>query len=165
MLRAPAAASALLILWPLVLAGTARADSSVSSAASHSASTSVGSVSNSLQHSSDGSSRHDDVAAGEYRIVDIAAAPAHGTSSDGAGRTAVMRLHLQAVAGSGAEGEFFLYVPQDALSQAGLVAGRVVSARTRPYGVEFAHGQAREAFFLLLADDWFRELRTQAVRG
>ncbi|HPP83438.1 MAG TPA: hypothetical protein PLZ50_07725 [Rubrivivax sp.] len=118
-----------------------------------------------LQHSSDGSSRHDDVAAGEYRIVDIAAAPAHGTSSDGAGRTAVMRLHLQAVAGSGAEGEFFLYVPQDALTQAGLVAGRVVSARTRPYGVEFAHGQAREAFFLLLADDWFRELRTQAVRG
>lgn len=132
--RAPAAASALSITlaWlALPLAGPALADSSASSAASNSASTSVGSVSNSLQHSSDSSSRHDDVAAGEYRIVDIAAAPEHGTSIEGAGRIAVMRLHLQAVAGSGAEGEFFLYVPQDALTQAGLVAGRVVSARAR----------------------------------
>jgi len=145
----------------LLLAGPAPAASSASSAASESASASVGSVSTSFERSSDSSTRGNHVAAGDYRVVEIVAATDRGR----AGRTDQMRLKLQAVAGSGAEGEFFLYLPHEALAQGTLVGGAVVGARTRPYGVEFVHGKPPQAFFLLMADDWYRELRTQVVAG
>lgn len=132
----------------------ARADSSASSAVSNSVSASVGSLSTSVERSSDSSSKGKNVAAGDYRVIEVAAAP---------GREGQMRVRLQAVAGSGAEGEFFLYLPPATLAQGGIATGQVVSARTRPYGVEFAQGEPRQAFFLLMADDWFRELRTRVV--
>ena len=135
-------------------AAPALAESSVSSAVSNSVSASVGSLSTSLESSSGSSSRGKDVAAGDYKVIEVAAAP---------GREGQVRVKLQAVAGSGAEGEFFLYLPQAALAQRDLASGQVLSARTRPYGVEFAHGEPRQAFFLLMDDDWFRELRTRVV--
>jgi hypothetical protein len=39
----------------------------------------------------------------------------------------------------------------------------VVTARHRPYGVEFARADTREPFFLLLADDWRHELDPHAL--
>lgn len=142
----------------LLLAGPAPAASSASSAASESTSASVGSVSTSFERSSDSSTRGNHVAAGDYRVVEIVAATDPG-------RAGQMRLKLQAVAGGGGDGEFFLYLPHEALAQGTLVAGAVVGARTRPYGVEFVHGKPPQAFFLLMADDWYRELRTQVVAG
>jgi hypothetical protein len=134
------------------------AASSASSASSDSVSTSVGSVSTSFEKSSDSSSKGKDVAAGDYKVIEMAAAP---------NRPGMARMKLQAVAKTGAEGEFFLYLPQEAADQSRLQPGSVITANARPYGLEFAHASTatttRKPFFLVLADEWFRELQTKVV--
>lgn len=132
----------------------ASAASSTASAASDSITTSVGSVSGSIQKSSDSSSKDNKVADGDYRIIDVALV---------AERPGTVRLKLQAVADRGADGEFFLYLPQEALTQSRLTQGGIVTARQRAYGMEFAHSQTRQAFFLVLNDEWYRELNTTPV--
>jgi len=132
----------------------ALAESSASSAASNSASTSVGSSSTSVEKSSD-SSKGNNVAEGDYRIIEMAAA---------ADRPGAVRLKLQALAERGAAGEFFLVLPQQAVDQGRLAAGQTVTARQRAYGLEFARSETQQAFFLVLADDWYRELQTNPVR-
>lgn len=129
------------------------AASSASSASSEASSTSVGSSSTSFKHSSNSSSKDDKVAAGVYRIVEVAAA-------DGAG---LLRLQLQHVAIAGEEGALTLTLPQAAFDQGRLGAGQLVAARHRPYGIEFARADNREAFFLVLDDAWYRELGTHPV--
>lgn len=130
------------------------AASSTSSAVSDSVGASVGSVSGSLQRSSD-SSRTTTVADGDYRVVEVAAV---------ADRPGQLRLTLQAVAAdAAADAGFFLVLPAEVVERSRLGTGAVVSARQRPYGVEFAQGPQRQAFFLVLADDWYRELQTRAV--
>lgn len=146
-----AAIASLALALPVGAAGSASSASSTGSSAS---SASIGSLSTSIENSSKSSSRGTEVAAGEYRVLEIAAAP---------GRPDDLRLRLEAVAGSGADGEFFLVVPRATLAPHGELAGQVVSARARPYGVEFAHGVPRRAFFLVLDDAWYRELRTTPV--
>ncbi|KNZ31312.1 MAG: hypothetical protein AD742_18780 [Methylibium sp. NZG] len=138
----------------------AHAASSTSSAASDGVSASVGSLSGSVEQSSASSAGDKKVAEGDYRIIDVTAAAAD--------RPGQVRLRLQALAADrgakgGAEGEFFLYVPQATLDTSGLAQGSTVTARHKPYGVEFAGGPARQAFFLALADDWLKELQTTAV--
>jgi hypothetical protein len=132
------------------------AASSTSSAVSDSSTTSVGSVSGSFRNSSESSSATATAADGQYRIIDLAAV---------AERQGTVRLRLQAVVdGRGADGEFFLYLPQAVADQTRLARGGIVTARPRPYGTEFAYGDVRQAFFLVLADDWYRELHTKAVQ-
>lgn len=130
------------------------ADSSAASSASDSASTSVGSLSTSIRTSSDSSSTAAGVAEGDYKIIDMAAAVE---------QPGTVRVKLQAVAARGNNDEFFLYVPQQAVDQGRLAQGRIVTAHQRPYGVEFASGETRQAFFLVLADEWYRELQTNLV--
>ena len=131
------------------------AASSASSAVSDSFTTSSGSVSDSFGKSSDSSSKDDKkVADGDYRIIDVAAVPE---------RPGTLRMTLQPLADQGKDGEFFLYLPQAVVEQSRLAQGGVVTARQRPYGVEFAQGPARQAFFLVLSDEWYRELQTHAV--
>jgi hypothetical protein len=142
----------------LGLVGTAAmAASSASSAVSDSFATSVGSISTSIQKSSDSSSSKDDkVAEGDYRIIEIAAAPA---------RAGMVRLKLQAVAAeAGKAGEFFLYMPQEAFEQSHLAAGHVVTARPRAYGLQFTRAASEDAFFLVLDDERHRELQTRPVQ-
>jgi hypothetical protein len=137
--------------------GPALAASSASSASSDSASTSVNSLSDSFGKSSDSSSGGKEKTAGDYRVIEVADAPA---------RPGMLRMRLLALpagAAEGAGGEFFLYVPQQAVAEGGVAAGQVVTARERPYGLEFARADTQRAFILLLTDDWLRELRTQAV--
>lgn len=141
--------SFLLVLLLAVAAAQAGAASSTSSAVSDGVSTSVGSLSTSVEHSSNSSSRDDQVADGEYRLIEVAAAP---------GRPGQVRLTLQ-----GAQRTFFLYVPQETLRQGGLHTGQVVAARQRDFGVEFAAGAPRRTFFLALHDGWLPELQTRAV--
>ncbi|MBA2723925.1 MAG: hypothetical protein H0W48_02120 [Methylibium sp.] len=135
----------------LATATPAQADSFASSASS-AGSASSGSVSDSIEGSSDSSSDDKEVAEGDYRIIEV---------TELAERPGMMRLKLQAA--DDAAREFFLSLPQQTLAQRGLAQGHVVSARHRPYGLEFARADTREAFFLVLADDWHRELESHAV--
>jgi hypothetical protein len=142
--------------------------SSFASSAAQGASSTVGSLSDSLQGSSNSSSREDKVAAGEYRLVQVAEADQPG----------LLRLQLQYLGGPGgneqharndegdasaADATITLTVPRAVVEQGGLSAGLVVAARHRPYGVEFARADTREAFFLVLEDAWYRELGAHAV--
>lgn len=130
------------------------AASSAASSASDSIATSVGSISTSIQKSSDSSSKATGVAEGDYRVTDVAAAE---------GRPGEVRVQLQAVADPSPEGELALFLPQAVFDQSALAPGGIVAARHRPYGLEFAKGEPRTAFFLALSDDWFQELQTRPV--
>jgi hypothetical protein len=141
-------------LAAVVLASPAAAESvSLSSAAGGSSASSASSAS--LETSSDSSSKAGGVAEGPYRILDVAELPGQP------GQPGQLRLTLQALEGAGGRVAFTL--PQPAFQRAGLAAGDTVLARTRPYGTEFAHAGTREAFFLVVADDWMRELPSRPV--
>ena len=133
-------------------AGPALAASSASSASSDGSSASVGSLSTSIEKSSNSSSKDDKVAEGDYRIVEVAEVDQ---------QPGKMRLTLRAL--NPADGEFFLTLPQEAMQQGRLAAGGVVTARAHAYGLQFAAGAPREAFFLVLRDEWYRELQTRPV--
>jgi hypothetical protein len=131
----------------------ALAASSAASSASDSLSTSVGSVSNSFRGSSESSDRPARTADGDYRVTEVAAA-------DDA-QPGMLKLTLAPAAG---EGEAFaLVLPQKAVDAGGVAVGEVVRAQNRPYGVEFAHAGTRQPFFLVLQDDWYRELASNPV--
>lgn len=122
------------------------------SSASSASSESVGSSSTSIEKSSKSSSKDDKVAEGDYRVIEMAAADTQ------AGR---VRVKLQAV--NGTDGEFFLVLPQEAAQQGRLAQGTVITARQHAYGMQFAAGAPREAFFLVLRDEWYQELQTRVV--
>lgn len=149
-----------LALLALALATPSRADSLASSASS-AGSASLGSLSTSIGESSDASSGKREVADGDYRVIEVA---------ELAERPAMLRLTLRAAQPQPAGlAEFRLELPREALARRGLAVGDLVQARQRPYGLEFAHAPAagtplREAFFLVLADDWHRELDPRAVK-
>ena len=139
----------------LTIAAPAQSASSAVSTASDSVSTSVGSASDSIRGSSDSSSRQRRVAQGHYEVIDLAAVP---------DEPSLVRVTLAAVAGSGAEGEFFLHLPKVAALDGKLMAGQVVKVTHRAYGLEFAKADTQQAFFLALADGWLLELQTLPVQ-
>lgn len=145
------AATASLLCLPALPAGAA---SSATSSASDSSATSVGSSSGSVEKSSASSSKAPGVAQGDYKIIELAAAPQH---------PGALRLKLQALADPGVDGEIFLTLPQQAFEQSALALGGTVTARPRPYGTEFASGASGQAFFLVLTEAWYRELQSNAV--
>ena len=126
---------------------------SLASSASSAASESIGSLSESVRGSSN-SSTDKKVSEGDYRIIEVAAIGE---------RPGMLRLKMQAAAREGADGELYLDLPRKALGPQGLAAGDLVSARQRPYGYEFARADTREAFFLVLADDWRGDLDPRPV--
>lgn len=126
---------------------------SLASSASSAGSASSGSVSDSIKGSSNSSGTPAKVAAGDYRIEAV-------TADD---RPGLVRLALQAVARDGAESAFVLVLPHATVAQQGLARGDTVSARARPYGLEFARADAQTAFFLVLADDWQREIEARPL--
>ena len=126
---------------------------SFASSASSAGSASVGSLSDSI-HDSSHSSTHK-VAEGDYRIVEVAAAE----------RRDELRLKLQHVAhADDATAIIYLDVPRPALGDRAAAPGDIVSVRQRPYGYEFAWADTHAAFFLVLADDWRRELEPRPVK-
>jgi hypothetical protein len=130
----------------------ALAASSAASSASESLSTSVGSISNSFRGSSDSSTGPTRTTDGDYRVVDVAQADQPG----------MLALTLQPAAPGQGEA-FVLVLPQQAADNGGVAVGGVVRAANRPYGVEFARADNRQAFFLVLDDDWYRELDSHPV--
>ena len=135
----------------IVAALPCRAESFASSASS-AGSASVGSLSDSM-HDSSHSSTHK-VAEGDYRIIDVAAAE----------RPDTLRLKMQPVTRAGDDDAvIYLDVPRPALSDRAAAPGDIVGVRQRPYGYEFAWADTRVAFFLVLSDDWRRELEPRPV--
>lgn len=129
--------------------------SSAGSSASSAGSASLRGSSDSLRSSSD-SSKEDERAAvtdGDYRVAAVETID---------GQPDMLRLTMEPVAAPGAE-RFQLDLPQRALGAQPITAGDLVAAQHRPYGLEFARGATREAFFLVLADDWTRDLDTRLV--
>jgi hypothetical protein len=145
-----------LLLCTAALAPAAAHAESLASSASSASSASVGSLSDSVRGSSDSSkntaAQVDD---GDYRIVEVADVPE---------RAQVLRLKLQATTRDGEGSAFWLDLPRETYAREALAPGRLVSTRARPYGIEFAHADSRAAFFLVLADDWMRELDPRAVK-
>jgi len=132
---------------------SARADSLASSASS-AGSASVGSASDSFRASSNSSSNDNKkTAEGNYRVDAIVAV---------AERPGRVRLELSPL-DRPSEKRFALELPGPAVEQVRLTAGSVVNARPRPYGVEFALAPAGEPFYLVLEDDWYRELAAHRV--
>ncbi len=136
-------------------AAPVQADSFTSSASS-AGSASSASISDSISDSVGSSSNSGDekrVAAGEYRVIDVAQAPAKPNAT---------RMTLRATT-PGAVREFHLDVPNRALAARPVAAGELVQVSERAYGYEFAHADTKHSFFLALQDDWYRELGSRKV--
>ena len=127
---------------------------SVASSASSAGSASLGSISDSSKGSSKSSTGGTKVAEGDYQVIEVA----HLAEQPG-----MLRVKLQATAQSDHQGALWLTLPAQALTQRALLAGDVVNASNRPYGVAFAYGDSHTAFFLLLADDWRGDVDPQRV--
>jgi len=144
----------------LALVATGGRAESIAQSASSAGSSASSAGSASLRGSSDSSSGKTQVTDGDYRVIDVA---------ELAERPGMLRLTLRAAeAQDGRHAEFTLDLPRQALSTRALAAGDTVNARQRPYGIEFAYAagaaQTREPFFLVLADDWYREIDPRAVK-
>ncbi|CAN5200131.1 hypothetical protein BH11PSE10_BH11PSE10_21200 [soil metagenome] len=142
-----------LALLSLVASSACLADSFASSASS-AGSASLGSISDSSKGSSKSSTGGTKVAEGDYKVIEVAVL---------SGQPGMLQLKLKAAAASGEQGALWLTLPQQALAQRALVAGDLVNASYKPYGIAFAHADSRSAFFLLLADDWRNDLDPQPV--
>lgn len=151
-----ARAAALLVAH---LAQPAMADTFISFAASDSVALSLGTSSASFGRSSDASShhrRHDlRQVNGDYKVIGMVAAE---------GRPGITRLTLQAAAADGVEDrELHLDLPQAVVARNALAVGQMLQAQQRPYGVAFAQGEPRRAFFLVIDDARQGDLLTQPV--
>ena len=127
--------------------------SSAASSASSAGSVSLRGSSDSIENSSDSSRNENQVAEGDYRVAAIDAIAA---------RPGMLRLTMEPVE-AGTAGGFALVLPKHAVDAPGIAAGDLVSARHRPYGIEFARRDTRQAFFLVLADAWHRDLETRVI--
>ena len=168
--------------------------SSTASSASSAGSASVGSVSDSLRSSSQSSAGPRQMADGPYRVIEMAEvagrpgdvrltlraeAPAPSPQAQAEARTAVQALaQMQAQlpaqtqttpraigADAGAGPQWELRLPRAVAEREGLAPGRLVRAAQQPYGVSFALAEQPRPFFLVLADDWQRELPAHPVRA
>lgn len=137
--------------WAESLATSA---SSATSSASSAGSASLRGSSDSIKGSSDSSRNDQQVAEGNYRVAAVAPV---------AGSPGMLRLTLEPQGATTRASGFTLDLPQRALADRPLGPGDIVSAHHRPYGLEFARGATREAFFLVLADEWQRDLQTRVI--
>lgn len=145
--------AALVALTPVLLCTPALADSSSAFSAS---STAIGSISTSVEKSSDSSSGKKQVAQGRYTLV--AMEPIEQQPD-------TLRLRLVAATPE-ATTEISLRLPRSAVEQAQLAVGQTLAANDRPYGIALAKvttGGEVSTFFLVLADDWYHELESRRV--
>lgn len=142
-------------------AAVAHADSLASSASSAGSQVS-GSVSDSLGASSNSSTGDKKVAEGAYRVTEVAEVTPGTTAQP------QVILTLQG-RDPGTTAEFTLKLPRAAMGDQLLARGDLVQVRAREYGYDFARGNAAananaaQPFFLVLKDDWHRELGAHVV--
>ncbi|SFA68811.1 hypothetical protein SAMN04515620_10118 [Collimonas sp. OK607] len=128
----------------------AHAESFTSSAVS-TGSASSGSMSASLRGSSNSSTGDEKTADGNYRIIEVTTAP---------DRAGVTRVTMQI---EESQQRIVLDLPQAIVEKQKLGLGDTVRAQHREYGFEFARADTREAFYLVLADEWYNELAARPV--
>jgi hypothetical protein len=119
-------------------------------------STSVGSSSVSIEKSSNSVSSKDKLAQGPYTVVEMTAL---------AQQPDKVRVQLQPAAPLATEA-IFLVLPREAAERGQLATGQTVTAMHRPYGIALTAGNATDSakpFFLVLDDDWYRELESRPV--
>ena len=150
----PRALLAAAILGAFAGSALAGAIATSSAAGGSSASLAASSASESAEGSSASSKRAVAALEGPYRVVELTPVPE---------RPGTVRMTLRPLAAGAAPGDVSLHVPRQALERGGLGEGTTVTANRRPYGVELAHADTRKAFFLVLDDDWKRELRSNPV--
>jgi hypothetical protein len=161
------------LLWVAPLTVHADTIGSATSSASSAGSASVGSLSDSVQGSSNSSAGDKKLAAGEYRVV---ATRAHGRE-----------IELQRVAspsGTGADAAptalvsadtWLLRLPAQALADRPLQPGDHLWVQERAYGLAFSRlepqpGEAATArapsapFYLALTDAWLKDIQARPVR-
>ena len=143
----------LLVCLTLSLSAVSWAEG-LASSASGAGSASVGSLSDSVQGSSNSSTRDKPVAAGDYRVTEIA---------ELAAKPGMLRLTLQPVVAAPDAGTWWLDLPQNLWREQALGPGDLISARPRPYGLEIARADTRQAFYLLLADAWRHDIEPRAL--
>lgn len=156
--------SALCLALSLLGAAAAVHAESFASSASSAGSQVSGSVSDSLGASSNSSTGDKKVAEGAYRVTEVAeVAPGTATPPQ-------VILTLQG-RDPGTTAEFTLKLPRAAMGGQLLARGDLVQVRAREYGYDFARGNAAanasanatQPFFLVLKDDWHRELGAHVV--
>ncbi len=129
---------------------------SIASSAASSASITASAASESLGASSNSARSVGNTArAGDYRIEAV-------TAADAAGK---VQLSLEPLAATTDGRGFVLTLPQAALDAQRVARGDTVRVRERAYGFEFARADTGEAFFLVLADAWHRELDPRPVNA
>jgi hypothetical protein len=91
---------------------------------------------------------------GEYRVSAV----------DGVdGKPDMLRLTMAPVAPTDGDEGFRLELPQGVLVTRPLIVGDRVDVRHRPYGLQFARADTRQPFFLVVDDDWHRDLQTRVL--
>ena len=147
--RTAIAALALTALAPAFAESITAMGSSASSAGSASLKGSSGSIEGiSNSSSTDKTAMVQD---GAYRVAAV----------QPAAQADMLRLQLEPQT-QGAQ-PFALIVPAKAFGAQAPVAGDVVQAQRRDYGVQFTRAQAGEPFFLVLADAWHAELNSRPI--
>ena len=124
------------------------------SSASSAASASSGSVSDSVRGSSRSSTGDRQVAAGRYRVVEVAASDE---------REGTMRVAIQSDTVAGPEGAWTLLLPQRVVAREALAAGDRLDIGHRDFGLTLARAAAAQPFFLVLHDERQRELPAHPV--
>jgi hypothetical protein len=150
--------AAVLAVSLVLTAPTVWAASSASSASLEGASASVGSLSTSVETSSNSSTGGDRKAAGPYRVEQVAVA------ADRPGHVRIALVPADAAAYPEARA-MALVVPEATAKTARLQRGDVVVVAERDFGLAFSRSDQAGAFFVALADGHARELRTRAVGG
>lgn len=160
--------------------------SSTASSASSAGSASVGSLSDSLRSSSQSSAGPRQMAEGTYRVIDMAEVDgqpgqwrltlqAQTLAARGAPAEELAAVQAQATQarGAGEAGrashdadplrQWELRLPQALVEREGLAPGHLLRAAQQPYGVAFARAEQARPFYLVLVDEWQRELPARPV--
>ena len=155
--------------------------SSTASSASSAGSASVGSLSDSLRSSSQSSAGPRQMADGAYRVIEVAeveglpgqlrltlqAQPAWpATAQAPAVRSAAAAELAAAPTGAPLQSlQWELRLPRALVEREALAPGHLVRAAQQPYGVAFARAEQSRPFFLVLLDEWQRELPARPVQA
>ena len=133
------------------LAGSA---SSAGMSASSAGSASVQGSSDAISGSSDSSMGTDDVAAGEYRLAAVERVDEQGEW---------VNLNMQPINDGQTAPAFKLRLPAQTVGREDLSPGDVIQVQHRPYGLEFTNARTRTPFYLVLADDWQRDMQSRVL--
>ena len=94
------------------------------------------------------------MAAGDYQLIQVAQA---------VDRPGMVTMKLARLDNLATDREVEVTLPEAAFDKGVLNVGSVVAVRERAYGLELANGSTQETFFLVLADEWHRELGIKPV--